>query len=120
MVTFPSSKIETRLGSPVWIAEEERGRPLGIIRFAIGSGKATASVTIAPDARGNGLAAPVVAAGTRKLLAKNSALLVQAFIRPGNTPSERAFSLAGYVPAGRDVENGVELLRYVVPEEPSS
>ena len=83
-------------GSDLWIAQDDRG-PWGLVRFESGGGRAEIGVSIAPDRRGAGLAAPLIRAGVRRLFADRPAVtVVDARIRPENRASVAAFDLAGF------------------------
>ena len=78
---------------------EHVGEPVGTVRFDRSSaGMWEVSVTLAPQARGRGLAEHVLACAEeawRRGSPRSAALL--AFVRPENTASERLFAAAGYV-----------------------
>jgi RimJ/RimL family protein N-acetyltransferase len=68
---------------------------VGVVRFDI-DGDATVSVTIAPEHRGQGLAARVIRGGCRELFARTRARAAVAWIKSGNSASLRAFERAGF------------------------
>lgn len=74
----------------IWIGEVD-GDPVGQVRFQRDGGEWEISVVVAPDARGNGHAASLIAAGTRELGEP-----IVARIKPANEASIRAFEKAGY------------------------
>lgn len=73
--------------------------PVGVVRLDREGDRATISVTVAPAARGRGLAATLIRAGLERAAAEGI-VRVDAFIRPDNQASLRAFAAAGF----RDVE----------------
>lgn len=76
----------------------ERGEaPVGTVRFdAHAESEWEVSITLAPEARGHGLARPVLAAGERTFDAGHPGTTVIASVLPGNVPSQRLFARAGY------------------------
>lgn len=80
---------------------EEQGEPVGTVRFDREEPELwEVSVTVAPEARGRGLARQVLAAGEaawRREVGTGPAVL--ASVRPDNTASTRLFRSAGYRPA---------------------
>lgn len=83
------------------IAEDQGGGPVGIARFEVDGDRAVVGVTVSPIHRGKGLAARLIGMATETLFARYpDVTLVDAFIKPDNTASLRAFSRAGYVPEG--------------------
>jgi RimJ/RimL family protein N-acetyltransferase len=89
--------LDRRLADPecrLWIGEADRWA-VGTVRVERRHGDIEISVTIAPDARGRGLAAPLIRLGTSSWLADHPGPVL-AYIKPGNAASIRAFSSAGY------------------------
>ncbi len=83
------------------------------LRYDVTEGEALASVSISGLFRGRGLAAPLLAAGNRKLFAAfPSARRINAFIRPDNKVSIKAFERAGYKFEKRVSMNEVRLGKY--------
>jgi ribosomal protein S18 acetylase RimI-like enzyme len=67
------------------------------------------SVTLAPEARGRGLAAAVLAAAEEAWrAAAGTAPAVLACVRPGNTASARLFEAAGYRRRDRSAPGGLD------------
>ena len=79
----------------LWIAKDGKGRPLGQVRFDEEAG-ITISIGLAPDARGKGLGASIIAAGCLELLHMHGPSKIMAYIRPENVASIKAFSRAGF------------------------
>lgn len=94
---------------------EHADRPVGTVRFdRQGEGLWEVSVTLAPRARGQGLAAPVLAAAEtlwRSHAGEGPAVL--ACVRPDNTASAALFRRAGYLPVPAPEPDG--LLAYRKP-----
>lgn len=75
------------------------GRPVGVVRLDRRGERAVISVTVAPSARGIGLATPLIRGGLRHAAALGISRL-DAHIRPQNEASRRAFAAAGFVTDG--------------------
>jgi RimJ/RimL family protein N-acetyltransferase len=78
------------------IAEQD-GEPVGTVRLdRHGPDTAELSITIAPEARGRGLARPAIELGVEHAHREWGVTRVTAQIRPENTASLRAFAAAGF------------------------
>jgi RimJ/RimL family protein N-acetyltransferase len=102
-----TSWLRSRLADPdcvLWVAEDD-GVPVGQVRLDREGDAAEVSITVAPEARGRGLAAAILDAAVDAARGHDVARLL-ARILPGNVASERAFARAGFAVTGRD-ENGV-------------
>lgn len=85
----------------LYIVTLDDGTPVGQVRFDGGVGnEAEVSVTIAPEWRGHGLAAPALTLGTDRLARDTNIAVVYAYVKPGNDASRRAFIRAGYLERG--------------------
>jgi RimJ/RimL family protein N-acetyltransferase len=80
----------------LWIAEVD-GEPVGQVRIDQRDRDAVISVSVAPEARGRGLAAPMIEAATARVDGR-----VVALVKPENERSLRAFETAGYRRARSD------------------
>jgi RimJ/RimL family protein N-acetyltransferase len=88
--------------TPLWIAELE-ATPIGQVRVSRGTGGSVElHATLAPEVRGRGLAAPMLIEASGRVLADPTVQKLVAHVKPGNEASMRAFSRAGFKPAGRD------------------
>lgn len=91
--------LNARLADPgtlLTIAEQD-GTPVGTVRLdRHGPDTAELSITIAPAARGRGLARPAIELGVEHARREWGVEHVTARIRPENTASLRAFSAAGF------------------------
>jgi RimJ/RimL family protein N-acetyltransferase len=100
--------LATRLDAPdtlLTIAEDD-GAPVGTVRLdRHGPDTAELSITIAPVARGRGLARPAIELGVEHARREWDVTRVTARIRPENTASLRAFAAAGFatIRAGDDL-----------------
>lgn len=91
----------TRTDRVLLIAEVEAGRPVGTIRWdRIEPGRWEVSITVAPEARGRRLAAPVLGAGERYLgeVAVDTLTGWVATVHQDNAASMRLFASSGYLP----------------------
>jgi RimJ/RimL family protein N-acetyltransferase len=78
------------------IAEQD-GKPVGTVRLDRDSPEsAELSITIAPGARGRGLARPAIELGVERARREWGVTRVTARIRPENAASLRAFAAAGF------------------------
>jgi RimJ/RimL family protein N-acetyltransferase len=76
---------------------EEHGVPVGTVRLdRHGRDEAELSITIAPAARGRGLARPAIELGVEHARREWGVERVSARIRPENAASLRAFAAAGF------------------------
>lgn len=79
---------------------ERGGTPVGTVRFdalnAPDAAEWEVSITLAPEARGHGLARAVLAAGEDAFDQGHPEATVVAAVLPGNVPSQRLFARAGY------------------------
>jgi RimJ/RimL family protein N-acetyltransferase len=85
------------------------GEPVGTVRLdRHGRDEAELSITIAPEARGRGLARPAIELGVEHAHREWGVTRVTARIRPENTASRRAFAAAGFETA-RERDDLVEV-----------
>ena len=82
----------------ILIAESD-GEPVGVARFEPAATGAVISVAVAATARGRGWGARIIADSTAYFSAATGCARVDAFIKPDNPASWRAFARAGYVEA---------------------
>jgi predicted dehydrogenase/RimJ/RimL family protein N-acetyltransferase len=95
----------------LWVAECDE-RPIGHVRVGPeAEGIAEVHVTLAPEARGQGLGAAVLIQATARALAEPRVSLLRANIKPEHEASLRAFGQAGFQVAGSDGEGLVQLER---------
>ncbi len=81
---------------------EYGGRPVGTVRFDRESGRTwEVSITVAPEARGRGLAVPVLLAAERAADA-DAVATIRANVHRDNAASRALFRRAGYRPDGPD------------------
>lgn len=81
------------------------GERCGVVRFDRRDDRMwEVSITIAPWARGRGLARPLLDRGVARLRRDHAGAVVLAAVRPGNRASESLFLGAGFVPQSSDEE----------------
>lgn len=103
--------LERRLADPTvrLLIIEAEGAPVGQVRLDADAAGRTAEVSIglAAEARGRGLAVPVLQDACAIAASELGADLVIARVKPGNAASLRAFAQAGFVETGRDTDQVV-------------
>jgi RimJ/RimL family protein N-acetyltransferase len=83
----------------VLIATLPSGQPAGVVRFDTRDDWRTArlSYAVAPEARGSGLAVPIVALGAAALRAQHPGVSIQAEVEPDNRRSLSVFRRNGWL-----------------------
>jgi spore coat polysaccharide biosynthesis predicted glycosyltransferase SpsG/RimJ/RimL family protein N-acetyltransferase len=94
---------------------ERTGRPVATVRFdRVGPDLGEISVTLAPEARGRGVAGGVIAVAERLWRDRvGPGPAVLACVRPENVASARLFAAAGYVRRAEPADDGLDA--YVKP-----
>jgi RimJ/RimL family protein N-acetyltransferase len=105
--------LERRLTTPddarIWIGETD-GVPIGVVRVERRAPDAfEVSITVAPDARGRGLARPLLETGIRAARTAFGPVTILADILPGNVASVGLFTTAGFtpIPPAKDTESAI-------------
>ncbi len=84
--------------SRLWIGESD-GAPIGLVRFERQTATSVeVGITVAPEARGRGLARPLLHAGIDAARDVFGSVTILADILPGNAPSLALFTGAGFRP----------------------
>ncbi|MBI4326591.1 MAG: UDP-2,4-diacetamido-2,4,6-trideoxy-beta-L-altropyranose hydrolase [Chloroflexi bacterium] len=103
-----------RLADPdcrFWLATDTEQRPVGQVRFNMAGREATISVSLDAGRRGKHLGALLIWLACRKLFREAPVEMINAFIKPGNAMSIRAFEKSGFEKAGaKEVKNQAALL----------
>lgn len=86
-------------------------RPAGYVRYQLDGPRAVVSVSLARAYRGRGYGSRIIAAGSDELFATTGVTRIDAYVKPENVASLRAFRSAGFADAGRDGD-AVQLTRY--------
>lgn len=93
--------LRRQMGDPDAVLQiGEDSAPIGLVRFALSGEEADISIVLAPEARGRGLAAPLILRGSHALLRAGRTQVIHAYIKPENKASRAAFLRAGYRPVG--------------------
>jgi RimJ/RimL family protein N-acetyltransferase len=101
-------------GSLLLIAEDERGEPVGQIRFdASDSGETYVNLSIAEQHRSRGLATLLIQLGVQEAFARDDCRQVKALVKSDNTASVRAFENSGFVRAGVEEVRGSLAIRFI-------
>lgn len=82
------------------ICGDGQGNPLGVVRFDISNDEATMSINLAPHVRGRGWASFIIIRTADELFKRRGISRVNAFIKPENQRSIRAFEQAGFSKIG--------------------
>ncbi len=106
--------LERRLATPedarIWIGERD-GIPIGVVRFdRRARDSVEVSITVAPEARGRGLARPLLEAGVSAARDAFGPVTILADILPGNEASVRLFTAAGFTPVPNRPDTGLGVI----------
>lgn len=80
----------------IWVAEDVAGTPVGQVRFQIEGEAATISISLDAGQRGKNRGSLLIWAACRKIFTETAIKEVQAFIKPDNQASIRAFEKVGF------------------------
>lgn len=83
-------------GCRMWIAENDAGEPLGVVRAGVNEDTAELGIVVAPEHRNEGHAVPMLQQAVRVMLTEGFASRFMARVRPENTVSQMAFRNAGF------------------------
>jgi RimJ/RimL family protein N-acetyltransferase len=104
--TWFAARLADRHGR-IWIGESA-ARPVGQVRVdGDPEGRGRVGITVAPEARGRGLAGPLLEAGMEAATKELGVISFIALVRPDNGISLRLFAAAGYVDEGPGAHAGV-------------
>jgi UDP-2,4-diacetamido-2,4,6-trideoxy-beta-L-altropyranose hydrolase len=79
------------------------GREVGVARFTLRGPRAVASITVAPEWRGQGIGERLISFAGQRFLAERGANGIDAWMKPGNAASAVAFAAAGYARVTRPI-----------------
>lgn len=99
------------------ICGDEQGHSFGGVRFDIAADEAKVSINLDPGARGRGWAGFIIIRAVDELFGRRGIRKVNAFIKPENLRSARAFERAGFSNIGSCNIDGNEALHYVLTNE---
>jgi UDP-2,4-diacetamido-2,4,6-trideoxy-beta-L-altropyranose hydrolase len=94
------------------IIESDPGLPLGQLRLDLHAGRATISISLAAAHRGRGLGSQAIRLAVDELLRSRPITGIDAYVKPDNTASIRAFRRAGFREAGPTQVRGHAALRF--------
>lgn len=97
----------------ILIAETESGRPVGQVRWDMGSDKTTISVAVAPEVHGRGIGSRMVELACEVHSANPSLRKVTAFIKADNLASKMMFMNLGFVHVGDHSDSLGQYSEYV-------
>ena len=101
----------------IYIAEDQKGTPIGQIRFDIDGEQAEVDVSIGKGKRGLGYGAYLIEQGVRELFQNMVVKAVHAFIKPDNISSIISFEKAGFRHIGTDTIKGHKAKHYMMVRE---
>jgi UDP-2,4-diacetamido-2,4,6-trideoxy-beta-L-altropyranose hydrolase len=84
----------------IYLASTNVNKPLGQIRFEQTDAAAVISVSLAQEARGRDWGAALIVAGVERFLTESATAQIDAYIKPDNHASIRAFETAAFHDAG--------------------
>jgi len=99
--------------SILYIVQDVQNNSLGIVRFDLDGPYATISINLDRSARGRSLASPIITRAVENLFAEREIYGVNAFIRPNNIKSIRAFENSGFSFDDYKTVKGIEALQYI-------
>ena len=82
--------------SVMYMACDEQDNPVALIRFDIEGAAAAIGINVAPGQRGRGHGAAAIRLAGERLMAERDVERIDAYIKPTNEASLRAFAKAGY------------------------
>jgi UDP-2,4-diacetamido-2,4,6-trideoxy-beta-L-altropyranose hydrolase len=88
--------------SVIYIGENAAGAPVGLVRFQINDERATLSVNVAPEFRGQGWGREMILFSIRTLVRERSVQKIHALVKPENEASQRLFEASGFLLAGKE------------------
>jgi spore coat polysaccharide biosynthesis protein SpsF len=86
-------------GTRIWIAEVD-GTPVGMVRVDVTNAVGTVSIAVDQGTRGRGLGTAILRGLVERLEGDFQVETLEAFARPSNVASVRAFEGAGFRPSG--------------------
>jgi UDP-2,4-diacetamido-2,4,6-trideoxy-beta-L-altropyranose hydrolase len=111
---------EGKLSSPtarIYVALVDEATPIGQVRFEIDDLSATVSASLDPDARGEGFGSAAIWAACTELFGTTRVERIDAYVRPENGASVRAFRRAGFRNLGPSLASGHAAVHLVARRE---
>ena len=106
-----------KLASPddqLYIAVDTDDHPVGLVRFAVEGNRAVISINLDKAHRGKGYGTALIKQGCNHLFTTSDAVEVDAFIKPENTASIKAFQKAGFEQHGISEIHGQSALHMTI------
>lgn len=101
-------------GCVLLIAEDQKGTPLGQIRFdASRDGEMYVNLSVAKEQRGQGLAALLIETGVEEAFGRPGCNRIHALVKPENAASLKAFEAAGFIRSGVEQVRGNPAAHFV-------
>lgn len=101
---FQSKKLDPR--TKIWIAESEDHTPLGELRCDRENDAATLSIIVDPQHQKKGYGTAMICKAVKELFQDTSIKTLQAYVKPVNEASARAFQKAGFENQGQTMIQG--------------
>lgn len=108
------SKIQDTEKTVFYVAHDVQNQPLGTIRFDLDGRDATINLNLVKSVRGQGLASLIINEAVKKLFIKRNVFRVNAFIKPHNIKSIRAFEKSGFTFFGHKTVKEGKALNYTL------
>jgi UDP-2,4-diacetamido-2,4,6-trideoxy-beta-L-altropyranose hydrolase len=96
------------------IGVNENSEPIGQVRFEVDDRSAKLSVSLDARLRGRGYSTILLRKATRELFLTTEVKSIEAFVKPANDASLRAFRKAGFTEAGERSFRGHAAVRFVL------
>jgi len=80
----------------IYIAQDEKGAPVGQIRFETEGTQATLSIVVAPESRGKGYGKKITQAGSTYLFTNPEIQMIHAYVKLDNAASINLFIKTGF------------------------
>lgn len=100
---FQSKRVDPK--TKIWIAESEDRTQLGELRCDYGNGTATLSIIVDPDQQKKGYGTAMIQKAANEIFQNSSIKSLQAYVKPLNKASVRAFQKAGFEEQGETMIN---------------
>ena len=101
----------------LYIATDDHDRPVGQVRFDLDAQKATVSISLGREFRGQGFGSRVLLAACREFFCLRRRDMIHAWVKPENDASLRAFHKVGFADHARETVNGCPALHLVLGEK---
>jgi len=110
----------SRVDSPsclFYIAGNGHEAHLGQIRYDVAGDTAVLSLSLAKQARGQGIGPALISRGSERCFADSSVTLIRAYVKPDNQASIHAFLKAGFTDDGTAEVSGTLMRQFIMSRE---